>query len=99
MSGWNRWWFLRSTTVTSTSAFLRRCAASKPPNPPPTITTRRRLSAAPLADIGGLYVRHLGTQSLEQMIADPQRVGHRGERRVDGADAREEAGVDDVQVV
>ena len=40
-----------------------------------------------------------GAQALEQVVADPQRVRHRGQRRVDRADAREEAGVDDVQVV
>ena len=33
------------------------------------------------------------------MFADADGVGHRGERRVHGADAREEAGVDDVEVV
>ena len=37
--------------------------------------------------------------ALEQVVADAQRVGHRGQRRVDGADAREEARVDDVEVV
>ncbi len=36
---------------------------------------------------------------LEQVVADAERVGHRGQRRVHGADAREEAGVDDVEVV
>ena len=38
-------------------------------------------------------------EALEQVIADPDRVRHRGERRVDRADAREEARVDHVQVV
>ena len=36
---------------------------------------------------------------LEQVVADAQRVGHRRQRRVDRPDAREEARVDDVQVV
>jgi hypothetical protein len=36
---------------------------------------------------------------LKQVIRDPQRVGDRDERRVDRADAREDARVDDVQVV
>ena len=38
-------------------------------------------------------------EALEQVVAHPQRVGHRRQRRVDRADAREEAGVDDVEVV
>ena len=33
------------------------------------------------------------------MVSNPDSVGHRGQRRVDRADAREEARVDDVQVV
>src|SRR6516164_7846439 len=99
MSGWKRWWFLRSITVTSTSAFFRRRAASWPPKPPPTMTTCRRLGAAPSADIGGLALRLAGAESLEEVIADPERVGHRGQRRVDRPDAREEARVDHVQVV
>jgi hypothetical protein len=36
---------------------------------------------------------------LEQVVADPDGVGHCGEGRVDRADAGEEAGVDDVEVV
>ena len=38
-------------------------------------------------------------QPLRQMLTHPDRVRHRRERRVHGADAREEARVDDVQVV
>jgi hypothetical protein len=38
-------------------------------------------------------------QSLEQMIADAERVRHRGQRRVDRADRREDARVGDVEVV
>src|SRR3954468_6105987 len=38
-------------------------------------------------------------EPLEQVVADAERVRHRGQGRVDGADAREEARVDDVQVV
>jgi hypothetical protein len=38
-------------------------------------------------------------ESLEQVIADPDGVGHRGESGVDRADAREEAGVHHVEVV
>ena len=37
--------------------------------------------------------------AFEQMLADPDGVGHGGESRVHCADAREEAGVDDVEVV
>src|SRR4030095_10655135 len=36
---------------------------------------------------------------FDEVVADAERVGHRGERRIHGADAGEEAGVDDVQVV
>ncbi len=48
-----------------------------------------------------LHVRdtiHL-TQPVEQVVADPKRVGHRRQRRVDRPDAREDARVDDVEVV
>ena len=38
-------------------------------------------------------------EPLEQVVADAQRVGHRRQRRVHGARGREEAGVDDVEVV
>jgi hypothetical protein len=34
-----------------------------------------------------------------EVLADADRIGHRGEGRVHGSDAREEARVDDVQVV
>ena len=37
--------------------------------------------------------------ALEEVVADAQRVRHRGQRRVHRADAREEARVDDVEVV
>ena len=43
--------------------------------------------------------RAAGAEPLEQVVADPQRVRHRGQRRVDRADAREDARVDDVEVV
>ena len=38
-------------------------------------------------------------QALEQVVADAQRVRHRRKRRVHSRDAREEAGVDDIEVV
>ena len=41
----------------------------------------------------------LRAHPLEQVVADAQRVGHRGQRRVDRSDAREEARVDHVEVV
>ena len=47
---------------------------------------------------GGLR-RRAGAQPLEQVVADPQPVGHRRQRRVHRADAGEEARVDDVEVV
>src|SRR3954462_14825998 len=37
-------------------------------------------------------------EPLEDVVADPQRVRDGGQRGVHGADAREEAGVDDVEV-
>src|SRR5438270_9315982 len=98
MSGWNNRWLWRSIRVTSTSAFFSRLATCTPPNPPPTITTRRRRAPEPLADMDGLPPRP-GPQSLEQVVADPQPVRHRRQRGVHRADAREEARVDDVQVV
>src|SRR5437868_6777992 len=99
MSGWNRRWLWRSMSVTSTSAFFSRLATCSPPKPPPTITTRRRCGPLPSADTGRLRLRLRCPQSLEQVITDPQPVGHRRKRGVHGADAREEARVDDVQVV
>src|SRR4249919_2107396 len=38
-------------------------------------------------------------EAIEEMVANAQRIGHRRQRRVHGTDAREEAGVDDIQVV
>ena len=40
-----------------------------------------------------------GAEPLEQVVADAQGVRHRGQRRVHGARRREEARVDDVEVV
>src|SRR3954447_13236467 len=46
------------------------------------------------------YRRHgVHAESLGKVIADAQRVGDRRQPRVDGARGREEAGIDDVQVV
>ena len=39
------------------------------------------------------------TKTFEEVVADAHGVGDRGKRRIDRADAREEARVDDVQVV
>ena len=39
------------------------------------------------------------TRARDEMVADPYGIGHRRERRVHGADAGEEAGVDNVEVV
>src|SRR5690349_23924230 len=87
---------MRSTSVTSTPARLSFCAAASPPNPPPTITTRRR--PLPSRDMSGFLV-DARAEALEQVVAHAQPVRHRRERRVHGADAREEARVDDVEVV
>src|SRR4051812_43254738 len=76
----------------STSALASACAAAIPPKPPPTMATLRRSP-----DTGDLLTGH--AEAREQVIAHPQRVGHGGQRRVDRADAREEARVDDVEVV
>ena len=38
-------------------------------------------------------------QSLCEMFGHPDGIGHRRQRRVHGADADEEAGVDDIQIV
>src|SRR5689334_6210380 len=83
---------MRSTTVTSTFARRSALAAASPPNPPPTIATRRR------SGMDRLRLRGR-PEPLDQVVADPQGVRHRGQCRVDGADAREAARVDDVEVV
>ena len=82
-------------SVTRTSSCLASCRAQPTPaNPPPRTTTCSR----PSPDSGGSG-RLRGAEALEQVVADAQGVGHRGQRRVHGADAREEARVDDVEVV
>src|SRR5215471_17422608 len=43
--------------------------------------------------------RRARCQPLLQMLTYAERVGHRRQRRIDRADAREEARVDDIQVV
>src|SRR3954469_18381784 len=88
---------MRSTSVTSTLTLRRARGAASPPNPPPTITIWRRGAWSPGMD--GLRGRDGGAEPLEQVVADAQGVGHRRQRRVHGADAREEARVDDVEVV
>ena len=56
--------------------------------------------SAPIARGAGRSDRaQLRRAALEEVVADPEGVGHRRQRRVHRADAREEARVDDVQVV
>src|SRR5438477_13198847 len=90
---------MRSITVTSTSARFSFRAAATPPKPPPTITTRCRVPRAPLRDMDRLRAGLAGVEPSQQVVADSDCVRHRGERGVHGADAREEARVDDVEVV
>src|SRR6516165_3870312 len=71
------------------------CAQPRPAKPPPTITTRCLYRSS---GMGGLR-SWLSGEAFEQVVADPDGIRHRGERRVDRADAREEARVDDVEVV
>src|SRR6185295_244460 len=40
-----------------------------------------------------------GVEAIDEMVADAQGIGHRGQRRVHGAAGGEEARVDDVEVV
>src|SRR3954468_1669295 len=97
-SGWNWWELLRSTSVTRTCSWRARRLVTPPPaNPPPTTMTCRR--SPPASGMGFLWTGGAGAEALEQVVADAQRVGHGGLGRVDGADAREEARVDDVEVV
>src|SRR3954454_16331624 len=85
---------LRSTSVTRTpSRPASRRAQPTPAKPPPTTTTPSS------SDMRGLLSRGARAETLEQVVADAQRVGHRRQRRVHRADAREEARVDDVEVV
>src|SRR3954454_655200 len=90
---------LRSSRVTWTSSCLAsRCAQATPAKPPPTTTTWR----CPLLVSGGmrgLPLADLRADPARDVLAHAQRVRHRCERRVDRADAREEARVDDVEVV
>src|SRR3954469_6560852 len=88
---------MRSTTVTSTLTRRSARAAARPPNPPPTITIRRRPKRSP--DTGGLHSVRRRTEALQQVVADAQRVRHRGQGRIDRADAGEATRVDDVEVV
>src|SRR4051794_8411022 len=62
-----------------------------------TMTWRSPL--APSGDMGGLRLGLRGAEAFEDPLPHPHGVGHRGQRRVDRADAREEARVDDVEVV
>src|SRR5690242_11042575 len=85
-------------SVTRTrSSRASRLAHATPAKPPPTITTCR----PPVAEsgMGRLPSRPSGAEALEKVVADPQRVGHGRQGRVHGADAGEEARVDDVEVV
>src|SRR3954453_17069138 len=75
----------------------RRLTQPTPANPPPTTMTWRRSSVA--SGMGFLRTGGAGAEALEQVVADAQRVGHCGQCRVAGADGREEARVDDVEVV
>src|SRR5215216_234757 len=69
-----------------------------------TSPARAGASAGGSAEIRASAMRGPGfgspcVHALEQMVADAEGVGHRGQRRVHRADAREEAGVDDVEAV
>ena len=81
------------------SASLSFRAAPTPAKPPPRISDA---AAPPLGSVD-VFDRHCRgqrcAQPLEQVVADAQRVRHRRQRRVDRADAREDARVDDVEVV
>src|SRR5262245_9143065 len=71
---------------------------------PPTrasalIASRSRCYAAGRSGHARCIAGARSCQPFEQVIADTEGVGHRRERRVHGADAGEEARVDDVQVV
>src|SRR3954453_13576943 len=68
-----------------------------PAKPPPTMTTWS--GSVPGSGMRGLLLRDTDAEALEQVVAHAQRVGHRRERRVHRPDAREEARVDDVEVV
>src|SRR3954453_1035761 len=68
-----------------------------PAKPPPTMTTWS--GSVPGSGMRGLLLRDTDAEALEQVVADAQAVGHRRERRVHRPDAREEARVDDVEVV
>src|SRR4029450_11766829 len=82
----------------SASALCSSRATVSPPKPPPMTTTRRR--PRPVSGATGCLLLTGGrTHPVEQVIAYPHGVRHRGQRRVDGADAGEEARVDDVEGV
>src|SRR3954447_536574 len=68
-----------------------------PAKPPPTMTTWSGSVAG--SGTCGLLLWDPGVEPLEQVVSDAERVRHRRERRVHRADAREEARVDDVEVV
>src|SRR5262245_61447829 len=75
------------------SASASTTALPMPVLPPVTMAT------FPLSVMSAsLGVRGSG-EPLGEVLADADRVRHRRQRRVHGADAREEAGVDDVEVV
>src|SRR4051812_7548368 len=73
-------------SVTSTGAPRRPRIVNSPPKPPPMTTTCLLMSAS-------------SGQPLDEMVTHAQGVGDGGQRRVHRPDAREEAGVDDVEVV
>src|SRR4029453_16701894 len=67
--------------------------------PPVTMATfpLTLMARSPWAGCGTRTPRSL--DSLEQVVANAERVGHRRQRGVHRADAREEARVDDIEVV
>src|SRR6478736_3818336 len=48
-------------------------------------------------DMGALL--GASAEALQEVVANAQGIGHRRQGRVHGPDAREEAGIDDIQVV
>src|SRR5258708_601150 len=84
------------TMLAPASARERTTALPMPLLPPVTMAT---LSLRFLSTVMPLLLRARSTDPLEQVVADAERIGDDRQRRVHGADRREEARVDDVEVV
>src|SRR3954452_13496873 len=86
-------------SVTRTCSWSKSSRTQPTPAKPPPTTSTCGFWMLPLLDMLYLSLAAGGTEPLEQVVPDAESIRHGGQRRVDGPDRREDAGVGDVEIV